>query len=163
VSNAGDDMAGSAARQNEQTGGNVPAKDINLPFGGDAARRAESDGERTNEELGIRTAPRGQYRSSMQLNLPMAVGARMVAPDKPAADLSQRRASDYLPPHLKAQLIAQGRLSEDGSAIQQPQAAAAGGVTETRHSEQAHSAPPSETPERGVLASLTRFFTRLFR
>jgi len=162
VSDGRDDMTGSAARQHEQSGGNVPAKDLNLPFGGDAARRAENEGDRINEEHGIRTAPRAQYRSSMQLNLPRAVGARMVEPEKPAPDMSQRKASDYLPPHLKAQLIAQGRLSEDGAVISHPPAAAAGSATEMRDSEQSQPASPPADPGRGVLDRLTGFFRKLF-
>lgn len=122
-------LAGSAARQHEKTGGNVPAGQVPLPAGGDAARKAETEGDRINEAHGIRTVPRGEYRSSMQLNLPRAVGARLVQPAAPPSDLSRRKASDYLPPALKAQLIAEGRLTPDGDPVP---ATAAGAATETR-------------------------------
>lgn len=121
-------MAGSAARAHEKTGGNVPAGKMPLPAGGDAARKAETEGDLINEAHGIRTVPRGQYRSSMQLNLPRAVGARMVEPAAPPPDLSQRKASDYLPPALKAQLIAQGKLPPEAAP---PAPSGASGAVET--------------------------------
>lgn len=125
MSDGREHMAGSAARQHEKTGGNVPAGKMPLPAGGDAARKAEAEGDLINEAHGIRTAPRSEYRSSMQLNLPRAVGARLAQPAAPPADLSQRKASDYLPPALKAQLIAEGRLTPDGDPVPAPAAGAA--------------------------------------
>lgn len=110
MSDGREHWAGSAAKAHEKTGGNVQAGKMPLPAGGDAARRAETEGDLINEAHGIRTVPRGEYRRSMQLNLPRAVGARMVPEAAPPPDLSERKASDYLPPALKAQLIAQGKL-----------------------------------------------------
>jgi hypothetical protein len=82
--------------------------------------------------------------------LPQVRGARLVEEDvKP--DLSNRKASDYLPPQLKAQLIAEGKLSEDGALLKAP----------ARKSE-----PPSiatgEPPPAGLFASVSRFFRKLF-
>lgn len=120
--------AGSAAKAHEQTGGNVRAGKMPLPAGGDAARKAETEGDLINEAHGIRTMPRGEYRNSMQLHLPRVVGARMAEPVPPPPDLSSRKASDYLPPALKAQLIAQGKLAPE----QDPASTlAAGGAVET--------------------------------
>jgi hypothetical protein len=152
-------MAGSAARAHEKTGGNVQAGKMPLPAWGDAARKAETEGDLINEAHGIRTAPRGEYRNSMRLNLPRVVGARMAEPAAAPPDLSQRKASDYLPPALKAQLIAQGKLPpEEGAA---PPAAPAGAV-ETRPSggpppaREATVPPPAEPP------LVKRFLGKLF-
>ncbi|MBI5083452.1 MAG: hypothetical protein HZB13_02495 [Acidobacteria bacterium] len=159
MSNGRDDFAGSSARHHEQTGGNVQPKERYLPFGGDAARQAEDEGEQRNEEHGIRTASRGNYRPAMQLNLPKVVGARLAEPEKPAADLSQRKASDFLPPHLKAQLIAEGKLSGESETI--PAQPAPGGATATEYCERESGKPP-EPAQGGVLASITRLFSKLF-
>lgn len=129
MSDGREHMAGSAARQHEKTGGNVPAGRMPLPAGGDAARKAEAEGDLINEAHGVRAVPRSEYRGSMQLNLPRAVGARLVQPAAPSADLSDRKASDYLPPALKAKLIAEGRLTPDGDPVP---AAAAGAAMEAR-------------------------------
>jgi hypothetical protein len=152
VSNGPDDLTGSAARQHEQTGGNVQAGGMKVPFGGDAARRAESEGEAANR----------QYRGSMQLSLPKVVGARVAEPEKPAADLSQRKASDYLPPQLKAQLIAEGKLGEDGSVLTARPATAQSGATETRRRVEA-AEPAPDANGGGVFGTLTRFLKRLFQ
>jgi hypothetical protein len=149
-------MAGSAARQHEKTGGNVPAGSTPLPAGGDAARKAEAEGDLINEAHGIRTAPRGQYRSSMQLNLPRAVGARLAGPEAPPADLSQRKASDYLPPALKAQLIAQGRLTPEGDLATAP----AGGAEETR-APGSGAAPGAPAPPAAAPPLVQRLLSRL--
>ncbi len=113
MSDGREHWAGSAARTHEKTGGNVQAGKMPLPAGGDAARKAETEGDLINEAHGVRTVPRGEYRRSMQLNLPRAVGARMAEPAAPPPDLSARKASDYLPPALKAQLIAQEKLAPE--------------------------------------------------
>jgi hypothetical protein len=150
VSNSNQDFSGSAARQNEGSGGNVPAGKINLPVGGDAARKAEAEGDAINEAHGAGTVPRGQYRGAGPVRLPPVRGARLVAEDaKP--DLSNRKASDYLPPQLKAQLIAEGKLSAEGEFVEPP----------TRPPEP----PPAvtgEEPPAGIFASLSRFFRELF-
>jgi hypothetical protein len=135
--------AGSAAKAHEQTGGNVQAGKMPLPAGGDAARRAENEGDLINEAHGIRTAPRGEYRKSMQLNLPRVVGARMVDAAAPPPDLSGRKASDYLPPALKAQLIAQGKLAPEGSPASSLDA---GGAVETPSASSA-AAPAGTSPQ----------------
>lgn len=131
MSDGREHWAGSAARAHEKTGGNVQAGKMPLPAGGDAARKAETEGDLINEAHGIRTAPRGEYRRSMQLNLPRVVGARIAEPATAPPDLSERKASDYLPPALKAQLTAQGKPAPEGGAAG---SAAAGGAMETRPS-----------------------------
>lgn len=149
MSDGREHWAGSAAKAHEKTGGNVQAGKMPLPAGGDAARKAETEGDLINEAHGVRTVPRGEYRRSMELNLPRAVGARMVQPAAPPPDLSHRKASDYLPPALKAQLIAQGKLAPEeapasplaaGSAVE---TASAGGAAPQAGTSPAPAAPPS--------------------
>lgn len=159
MSSQHNDLTGSAARNHEQSGGNVPANRTNLPFAGDAARQAESDGDAVNAQHGVHTAPRGQFRSSAQLNLPRVSGARLTQPKAEAAGLSERKASDYLPPQLKAQLIAQGRLAEDGSPIPAPTTTCA---TPKSHPAQVEPQAPAAEAPKGFLASLGRFFANLF-
>lgn len=159
MSNGGEHWAGSAARAHERTGGNVQAGKMPLPAGGDAARKAETEGDLINEAHGIRTAPRGEYRRSMQLNLPRVVGARMAEPASAPPDLSERKASDYLPPALKAQLIAQGRLApEEASAP----AGEAGGAVETSTAGSAPWAGEAPVPQPAQLPLLKRFLGKLF-
>ncbi|MGC8761182.1 MAG: hypothetical protein ACP5UT_01455 [Bryobacteraceae bacterium] len=143
MSDGREHMAGSAARSHEKSGGNVPASKMPLPAGGDAARKAETEGDLINEAHGIRTAPRGEYRSSMQLHLPRVVGARLAGPAAPPADLSERKASDYLPPDLKARLIAEGRLTPEGDPAP---AAAAGSAVRTQTTGAAPAAAPAAQP-----------------
>ena len=159
MSDGREHWAGSAAKAHEQTGGNVQAGKMPLPAGGDAARKAETEGDLINEAHGIRTAPRGEYRRSMQLNLPRAVGARMVEPAAPPPDLSERKASDYLPPALKAQLIAQGKLPPEEEASSLP---GAGGAVETVSAGGA--APQAGTPPAPAAppSLAKRIFGRLF-
>lgn len=158
MSHGPNDLTGSAARSHEETGGNVTAGRLNLPAGGDAARKAEEEGDRINEAHGVRTAPRGEYRSAMSLNLPRVVGARLSEEPKPAADLSQRKASDYLPPHLKAQLIAEGRLDADGNPAP---AGAKGGANRGIETEKAR-VEETPAPAPGALKRLAGFLAKLF-
>ena len=51
------------------------------------------------------------------MSLPLVRGARMVAAAEPEPDFSQRTAADYLPAHLKAQLIAEGKLTVAGELV----------------------------------------------
>ena len=51
------------------------------------------------------------------MSLPLMRGARMVAAAAPEPDFSQRTAADYLPAHLKAQLIAEGKLTAAGELV----------------------------------------------
>ena len=51
------------------------------------------------------------------MSLPLVRGARMVAAAAPEPDFSQRMAADYLPAHLKAQLIAEGKLTAAGELV----------------------------------------------
>ena len=162
MSDGREHLAGSAAKSHEKTGGNVQAGRMPLPAGGDAARKAETEGDLINEAHGIRTAPRGEYRSSMQLNLPRVVGARLAGPAAPAPDLSQRKASDYLPPALKARLIAEGKLAPEGEPAMP---AAAGSAVETvaaggprPAAEPAARQPEAPSPARGFLGKLLALF-----
>lgn len=159
MSNGRDNLAGSSARHHEQTGGNVQAGKMPLPAGGDAARKAETEGDLINEAHGIRTAPRGEYRSAMQLNLPRVVGARLVEPEKPPADLSERKASDYLPPDLKARLTAEGKLAPDTAPV--ASAPAPGRAAETDLPVQ-RPVESAGKPTRGPLVTVGRFFRKLF-
>ena len=101
-------ITGSAAREHEATGGNVKAGQSNLPGAGSAALAAETE---------AREAHRVEYRSASSLGLPLMRGARMVAAAAPEPDYSQRTAADYLPAHLKAQLIAEGKLTAGGALV----------------------------------------------
>lgn len=151
--------AGSAARAHEKTGGNVQAGKMPLPAGGDAARKAETEGDLINEAHGIRTAPRGEYRNSMQLNLPRVVGARMAEPAAAPPDLSERKASDYLPPALKAQLIAQGRLAPEEAPAPAREAGSAMETTTAGGGTRASEAP---VPQPAQPPLVKRFFGKLF-
>lgn len=51
------------------------------------------------------------------MSLALMRGARMVAAAEPEPDFSQRTAADYLPAHLKAQLIAEGKLTAAGELV----------------------------------------------
>jgi hypothetical protein len=53
------------------------------------------------------------------MRLPQVRGARMVEAEKPKPDFGERKASDYLPAHLKAQLIAEGKLTATGELVTQ--------------------------------------------
>lgn len=156
MSNGNQDFSGSAARHHEETGGNAKAGPVKLPFGGDAARQSETDGESTNEAHGIKAAPRGQYRGTREISLPRVVGARMTEAPAPEPDYSARTAADYLPPQLKAQLIAEGRLRSDGTLVASPQAA---GTRETGPA----GATGESSPTPGLMASVAGFFRKLFR
>jgi hypothetical protein len=162
VSDGREHWAGSAAKSHEKTGGNVPAGKTPLPAGGDAARKAEAEGDLINEAHGIRTVPRSEYRRSMQLNLPRAVGARMVEPAPPPPDLSQRKASDYLPPSLKAQLIAQGKLPPEEAPSPSADAGSAVETVSAGGARQAGTAPapagPPPSLARRILAKLSGLF-----
>lgn len=159
MSDGREHWAGSAARAHEKTGGNVQAGKMPLPAGGDAARKAETEGDLINEAHGIRTAPRGEYRRSMQLNLPRVVGARMAEPAAAPPDLSERKASDYLPPALKAQLTAQGRLAPEGGAAG---SGAAGGAMETRLSGGETPQAPAPAAPAAPPSLAKRIFGKLF-
>lgn len=98
-------ITGSAAREHEATGGNAKAGQSNLPEAGSAALAAET------EARGV------EYRSANSMSLPLVRGARMVAAAAPEPDFSQRTAADYLPAHLKAQLIAEGKLTAAGELV----------------------------------------------
>ncbi len=111
MSNEGANITGSAARGNESTGGNVKAGQINLPQAGSAAKAAETEAREAHGDSGPR------YRGTSGMRLPQVRGARMVEAEKPKPDLSERKASDYLPAHLKAQLIAEGKLSATGELV----------------------------------------------
>ena len=101
-------ITGSAAREHEATGGNAKAGQSNLPGAGSAALAAETE---------AREADRVEYRSANSMSLPLVRGARMVAAAAPEPDFSQRTAADYLPAHLKAQLIAEGKLTAAGELV----------------------------------------------
>ena len=150
MSDADRDLTGSAAREHETAGGNVEAGKLRLPAGGDAARKAETEGEAVNQAYGVGAVPSEQYRGKAAIRLPLVRGARLVdAEIEP--DFSTRKASDYLPPQLKAQLIAEGKLSGDGSL---PPLAKAAPPPET--------VPPLRATGEGALASVTRFFRKIF-
>ena len=101
-------ITGSAAREHEATGGNAKAGQSNLPGAGSAALAAETE---------AREADRLEYRSANSMSLPLVRGAKMVAATEPGPDLSQRTAADYLPARLKAQLIAEGKLTAAGELV----------------------------------------------
>ena len=162
MSDGREHWAGSAARAHEKTGGNVQAGKMPLPAGGDAARKAETEGDLINEAHGIRTAPRGEYRRSMQLNLPRAVGARMAAPAPPPPGPSERKASDYLPPALKAQLIAQGRLAPDGTPAAAPGAGRAGEDSSAGGESRPAQAPAGPAAAAAPPPLVKRFLGKLF-
>ena len=113
MSNERANITGSAARENESTGGNVKAGQINLPQAGSAAQAAETEAREAAGDSGPR------YRGTSGMRLPQVRGARMVEAEKPKPDLGERKASDYLPAHLKAQLIAEGKLSATGELVTQ--------------------------------------------
>lgn len=159
MSDGREHWAGSAARAHEKTGGNVQAGKMPLPAGGDAARKAETEGDLINEAHGIRTAPRGEYRRSMQLNLPRVVGARMAEPAAAPPDLSERKASDYLPPALKAQLTAQGKPAPEGGAAG---SGAACGAMETRPSGGGSPQAPAPAAPAAPPSLAKRIFGKLF-
>ncbi len=150
------DLTGSAARHHE-AGGNAEPRELRLPVGGDAARTAETEKESVNEAHGIRTASRDVFHGARSIELSRVVGARLVEEEKPKADLSTRTAADYLPPHLKAQLIAEGKLKADGSLVEHPPQA------ETLRQASANETKAVEAEEpNGMLGSLKRFFRKLF-
>lgn len=105
-------ITGSAAREHEATAGNVKAGQSNLPAAGSAALAAETAAQ---EAHGVEARPR--YRGTDSMSLPLVRGARMVAAAEPEPDFSQRTAADYLPAHLKAQLIAEGKLTVAGELV----------------------------------------------
>ncbi|MBY0508024.1 MAG: hypothetical protein K2X03_29195 [Bryobacteraceae bacterium] len=111
MSNERANITGSAAREHETSGGNVKAGQSNLPAAGSAAQAAET--EKAREE------PTGM-RATSGMRLPQVRGARMVEAPPPPPDLSQRTAADYLPAHLKAQLIAEGKLTASGQLVTKP-------------------------------------------
>lgn len=106
-------ITGSAAREHEATGGNAKAGQSNLPEAGSAALAAETE---------AREAAGREYRRTDSMRLPLMRGARMVEAEEPKPDLSQRTAADYLPAHLKAQLIAEGKLTAAGELVTTPTA-----------------------------------------
>ena len=101
-------ITGSAAREHEATGGNAKAGQSNLPGAGSAALAVETE---------AREANRVESRRASSISLPPVRGARMVAAAEPEPDFSQRTAADYLPAHLKAQLIAEGKLTVAGELV----------------------------------------------
>ncbi len=119
MSNEKANITGSAAREHEATGGNVKAGQSNLPAAGSAAQAAETEAKEAHRSD---SAPR--YRGTSGMRLPQVRGARMVEAEKPKPDLSQRTAADYLPAHLKAQLIAEGKLTAEGVLVTQVAASA---------------------------------------
>jgi hypothetical protein len=154
------DLTGSAARHHEVTGGNVAPREQRLPVGGDAARMAETE-ESIEEAHGIRSAPRDASRGARSMDspkivLPRVVGARQTELEKPKADLSKRTAADYLPPQLKAQLIAQGKLTPDGTLVERPAGMLPQQMTDATEMKSA------ADPPTGIIGSLTRFFRKLF-
>lgn len=110
-------ITGSAAREHEATGGNVKAGQSILPQAGSAAFAAETEAKEASHRV--------EYRRSESMRLPQVRGARTVAAEPPKPDLSQRTAADYLPAHLKAKLIAEGKLSATGQLVTPVPAAAA--------------------------------------
>ena len=104
-------ITGSAAREHEATGGNVKAGQSNLPAAGSAAQAAETEAREAQRES------RPSYRGTDSIRLPQVRGARTVVAEQPKPDLSQRTAADYLPAHLKAQLIAEGKLTAAGELV----------------------------------------------
>jgi hypothetical protein len=159
VSDSYQDLTGSAARQHESTGGNVLAGNINLPARGDAARQAEPGGEAVNAAHGVGAIPRERYRGAVSIRLSPLGGAGQAASEA-RPDLSTRKASDYLPPRLKAQLITEGKLSPDGTLAVLPQStgAASPGQRTVPAAGTTGEAPPPD----GGFASLSRFFRKLF-
>ena len=158
MSDSSSNLGGSAARHHEETGGNVPTGRTPLPSGGDAARHAESQGDSINEAHGVRTAARGEYQSSRSIQLSSARGARLVEPEPALPDFSKRTAADYLPPRLKAQLIAEGKLPPEPG--MEPVAAA----PVTRSAPETDRTPVVEpVPEsKGLFGTLGRLFRKLF-
>ncbi len=106
-------ITGSAAREHEATGGNVKAPQSNLPEAGSAAKAAESEAKAAQS-----MDSSSRYRGTSGMRLPQVRGARMVEAEAPKPDLSQRTAADYLPAHLKAQLMAEGKLTATGELVQ---------------------------------------------
>jgi hypothetical protein len=74
--------------------------------------------------------------------------------EKPQPEIFFRTAADYLPPRLKAKLIAEGRLTADGTLNPAPPAQTSAGNTK----------PSGEQAAafRGMLARFGRFFRKLF-
>jgi len=131
------------------------------PGAGDAARQAGREGDAVNEANGIRTVPRGEYQG-LAVNLRSTRGARLVQTE-PETDWSARKASDYLPPQLKAELIAAGKLTEDGHAVPvdaTTSASAPRPVSEENLPAATVTAGPAEG--RGAWNAITGFFRRLF-
>ncbi len=158
MSDGNRDFAGSAARYHEETGGNVRPGELKLPVGGDAAKRAEQDGDAINEAHGIRTAPRGEFRGARSLAMSSSSGARMAEPAAAQPDLSGRKASDYLPLHLKAQLIAEGRLQPDGTLAERTSSQDVRSAVSTA----AGSQPEAGSEPEGALGAVRRWFRKLF-
>lgn len=154
------DLSGSAARHHEETGGNVPTGKTPVSLGGDAAKQAADYGDSTNEAHGIPAVPRGEFRATRQVKMSSALGARLVEPEAAKPDLSKRTAADYLPPHLKAQLIAEGKLPAEPGMTPAPAAV----IPEAKSATEAVPQPAEESQvqPKGVLGSLARMFRKLF-
>lgn len=129
---------------------------IPIPAAGDAARKAREEGDAIDEAHGVRIVPRDEFRAAGSLRL-RAVGGRGPRPaEEPKPDLTTRTAADYLPSKLKAQLIAEGRLTADGTLIANPPPRPP--VVESGATGSTAPAPPPT----GVFARLGRFFRKLF-
>ncbi len=156
MSNQRVNITGSAARENEKTGGNVKAGQVNLPDAGSAAQAAESEAKAQGDALGGEVRP--AYRGTRSLQLSSTLGARLIPAEPPKPDLSQRTAADYLPAHLKAQLIAEGKLRETGELVTPTQTPPAPEPTPA-----ASAADGAEAAEAtGVVAQLSRRLRNLF-
>ena len=153
MSNEKANITGSAAREHEATGGNVKAGQNNLPAAGSAAQAAETEAKEAH-----RSDSEPRYRATSGMRLPQVRGARMVEAEKPKPDLSQRTAADYLPAHLKAQLIAEGKLRETGELVTPTPTPPAPEPTPV-----ASAADGAEAAEAtGVVAQLSRRLRNLF-
>ena len=96
-------------------------------------------------------------RATSGMRLSLVRGARMVEAETPTPDFSQRTAADYLPAHLKAQLIAAGKLTATGELVTTPASRA------PEPTPAAEIANGAEAPEPGHwLGSLARRLRNLF-
>ena len=162
MSNERANITGSAAREHEATGGNVKAGQSNLPPAGSAAQAAEAEAKAQQEAYGGQ--PASQYRGTAGMRLPQVRGARMVEAEKPKPDLSQRTAADYLPPHLKAQLIAEGKLTAAGELVKHPTPPAPQPLPPAPAADGVQTPTPVGTAEPATwLGSLARQLRNLFR
>jgi len=116
----------------------------------------------------METSRRWKIEAARTASAPPArtAATKSAGPAAPPSDLSERKASDYLPPDLKARLIAEGRLTPEGDPAP---AAAAGSAVRTQSAGAAPAAasaaqpaaPPARQPEplaRRLLGKLLGFF-----